>query len=343
MRFHQLFSSLILLLTISLFSLCSLAVYAQQDVAKAVTVAEVQFQTYQQTIASVGTLANKKQTSLSFKIGGVASRVLVDEGDTVKRGQVLAKLDQAEIKAQVEQARSVYENANRNLKRFETLYNDKVITQEQYQSAQTQVDVAKSNLQISEFNLKHSQIKAQDDGVILKRMVEESELVAPNQAVFEMSNKKQGWVLRIGLTDKDIIKLNQGDAATINFDAYPANTFNATVTEIAAAARGNGLFEVELQLEATAKRLFAGFVGHAKISVNSTQQVALIPIEALVKAQREQGTIFVIENQRAVSRAVSIAFINEQYVALSDGVENGEQVVVQGAAYLRPNMSVNVQ
>lgn len=322
------------------FLLSSTTVLAKEGESQYVTTTVASYQDVQDVVLSVGVLANKKQQSLSFKVGGIVSSLLVEEGQTVSANQTLAVLDQEEIKAQVKQARSVYQNNVNNLKRFSSLYKDKVITQEQYQAAQTQVDVAKSALQIAQFNLKHAVIRAQDDGMIITRMVEESELVSPNQPIFLMSNDKQGWVLRVGLTDKDIVKIREGNTAQIKFDAYPNEIFKAAVSEIGAAALKGGLFEIELLLAPSSHKLFAGFIGKVSIQADSTQTVALIPIESIVEAQQSNASIFIVENDKAVKRSVKVAYLNNQYAAILDGIENHEEVVVAGATYLREGMQV---
>ena len=309
-----------------------------------VTTHKVSFTPFTKTVEVTGRLANKAEQKLSFKIQGVVAEIHVDEGQRVKAGQLLATLDQEEITAQVKQAQSVFDNSSRNLQRFEHLFADKVITQEQLQAAQTRKDVARSDLQIAKFNQKHAEIRATSDGWILKRLIEKQELVNPNQAAFVISNEGKGWVLRVGVTDRGIIRIQQDNKASIKLDAYPEANLSGKVTEIAAAADSmTGLFEVEIRLSQQDLRLYSGFVANASIQTREVQQLAFIPVEALVAASGKKADIFVLDqHQQAERRQVTLAFIQGQYVAITSGLTEGEEIINQGAAYVRNGSKVSL-
>lgn len=333
--------SFITRLSLLLLGLCLLP---QSQAETIVTTHKVNFTPYTKAVQVTGRLANKAEQRLSFKIQGVVAEIHVDEGQKVTAGQLLATLDQEEITAQVKQAQSVFDNSSRNLQRFERLFADKVITQEQLQTAQTQQDVARSDLQIAKFNQKHAEIRATSDGWILKRLIEKQELVNPNQAAFVISNEGKGWILRVGVTDRDIIRIQQNNQASIKLDAYPNQTLSGKVTEIAAAADNNtGLFEVEIRLSQQHLRLYSGFIAQASIQTQEVQELAFIPVEALVSASGKSAQLFVLDQyQQAQRRQVTLAFIQGDSVAISAGLSEGEEVIDQGAAYLRNGSKVSL-
>ena len=116
-----------------------------------------------------GVLAASSEARLSFKTGGIISRIYVDEGDQVKEGQILAILNLSEINAQVKLAESGYQKAQRDLARIEKLFTDSVATLEQKQDLKTAAEVAEARMHIAKFNLRHSKIIAPSAGRILKR------------------------------------------------------------------------------------------------------------------------------------------------------------------------------
>src|SRR5512133_1355664 len=120
-------------------------------------------------VRSSGIVVPAKEIKLSFKTGGIVSNIYADDGARVKKGALLAVLNMAEIDGQVIQAQNGYEKAERDFTRAQNLYNDSVITLEQYQNAQTAYNVANATLNIARFNSMHSKIIAPEDGVILKR------------------------------------------------------------------------------------------------------------------------------------------------------------------------------
>jgi len=111
-------------------------------------------------IRSSGRLSVKSEQKLGFRTGGIIKQIYIQNGQTVKEGQLIAVLNLSEIKAQVNIATEAYKKANRDFIRAENLYKDSVATLELYQDAKTALDIAKSNLEVAGFNLKYSKIEA---------------------------------------------------------------------------------------------------------------------------------------------------------------------------------------
>lgn len=323
--------------SLTLLSYFTVGVFANEQHTQRVKTAVVTYQDYQHPINSPGILSTKRQQKLSFKISGVIDHLVVDEGERVKKGQLIARLDHAEISAQVEQQRSVLANKQKHLKRVQALYKDKLITQEQLNAAETDVTVAEENLKISQFNLKHASIHAPNDGIVLRRLVEDNELVGPETPIYVISNLSKGYVFRVGLTDKQVVKVNLGDTATLHLDAYSDINFEATVSEIGVAAnQQTGLFEVELTLNNNGLNLFTGLIGSASITPQFNQRLAFLPMESIVTAHDQSVTIYVVDTQGQVEqREVQLMLVANDRFAVSGGVASGEKVITEGAAFVR--------
>jgi len=286
-------------------------------------------------INASGRLANKSEQKLSFKTSGPVAKILVDEGDWVKKGQLLAQLNQEEINAQVAQSQSVFDEAKRNTERYKALYKKKVVPVERLQSAETRLEVARSNLRIAKFNKQHSIIVAPGDGRVLKRTIEANEMISPFQTAFVMSLSKGGWVIRSGVTDKDIVRINKGDTTTIQLDAYPGLALQGQVSEVGAAADTRShLFEIEITLSKTQLRLHSGFISRLSINPSQQEPVALLPIEAIVEAKSTKAQVFVVDDSQVKQQNVEIAWIEGNAVAIRSGLVEGSLVVTSGATYL---------
>ena len=133
----------------------------------AVRLADVERGERSHAIESGGRLALKAEVSLSFKTGGVVESVSTDEGRRVRRGQLLAQLDLSEIEARSTQARAALGKAERDLARAQDLYDDGAATLEQVQNVRTALEVARSDLDIAEFNVYYSVIRAPASGWVL--------------------------------------------------------------------------------------------------------------------------------------------------------------------------------
>src|SRR5262249_11971699 len=154
------------------------------------------------------TLEARHELDLSFKIGGIVSRVTVDDGAHVRRGQVLAVIDPTEVRAGAAQADQAVVKAERDVLRLRELRAQQGAAQNMLDDAETQLAVARENAASAAFNLKHTELLAPDDGVIDRRMIEVGEIVAPGRPVFHLSGRTGGMVVRINLSDRDALTVS---------------------------------------------------------------------------------------------------------------------------------------
>jgi RND family efflux transporter MFP subunit len=297
------------------------------------------------SITASGILAAKDEMKLAFKTGGVLKRIYVQAGDTVHSGQLLAELDLTEVGAGLSQAREGLQKAERDYRRAVSLRSQEVIPQAQLDDAKTALNVARAGLSAVGFNAEFSRIKASGDGVVLRKFVQEREVLAPGQLVLAISQDGAGKVLKLALNDRDALRLQIGDSAAVSFDVLPAERFPAVVSALPGGANpGTGLFDVELTLAPTTKRLSSGLIGKAIISPTQSSASEVlgnggapieIPVGALVTAHGESAEIFIVgTNNIAKGRTVKLGSLQNQSVQVLSGLAVGEAVVVRGAAYL---------
>jgi membrane fusion protein, multidrug efflux system len=296
-------------------------------------------------IVGTGTLAGKEEIKLSFKIGGVVARIDVDEGAQVAEGAVLAELSPTEITSEVEKATQARQKTQRDLERVRELYRDSVATLEQMQDATTALEVAESNLKIARFNRDWSIIRAPAVGVVLRKHVEASQLVTPGTTVLVLRTARKGLVLRVGLADRDAMRLRLGDRASVRFDALPGETFAGTVTQLASAADAQtGTYEVEVAVRTRGRTLASGLVGAIDITPRAVSPYPIVPVEALVEGDGDSATVYVLsaDGARALRRRVTIAFLDVASAAVASGLTAGDRVITAGAAYVSDSARVRV-
>ena len=291
-----------------------------------------------------GRLALKAQAKLSFKTGGIIKKIYADEGQSVKKGQLLAQLDLAEVEALVKQAGNAFQKAERDKQRVENLYKDRAATLEQLQDVTTAFEVAESQLTIATFNLNHSKIHAPADGKILKRLAQENEMIAPGHPVFIFGSTEDQWVIKAGVGERDIVKIRLNDRAEVRFDAHPGQVFSADVSEISEALDpASGTYEVELTLgKEEGFKLISGFVGKVDIHSSFTQTFFIVPVDALVEADGDRGAVFTLRNDTARRVPVIVSHLFDDKVAVRSGLQEVKEVVSDGAAYLTDGAAVKV-
>lgn len=294
-------------------------------------------------IRTSGRLMSKTESKLSFKSGGIIRKIEVDEGMSIKQGRLLASLDLVEIQSHVKQAELALEKAKRDLGRVKNLYEDSVATLENLQDATTGKEIAESNLQIAEFNLKHSQIVAPSIGKILRKLASENEMVGQGTPVFIFAPDEGRMIVKVNLTDREIVKVEEGDSAKLRFDAWPGRVFDASVTQIANAADPyTGTYETELTLGKTNVKLLSGFIAKAEIFPKLKLKFMQIPVEALVDGKGREGYVYILEDQNPVRKKVEIERIENDKLIISGGLNPGEQVVTEGAQYVESNSVLEI-
>ncbi len=291
-----------------------------------------------------GVVVTKYEMRLSFKLGGVVRRIHVQPGEKVRQGQRLAEIELTEINAQVEQARQLAAKAERDLKRGENLYADQVISLEQLQDLRTQAAMAAAQYKAAEFNLGYSVITAPRDGVVLRKLVEERELVPAGQPVLLFGESERGFVVRAALADREIVNVKLGDKGEIRMDAFPGETMTGTVVEVASAAEERtGMFPIELQFDAPPPRMVSGLVARLRLAPTANARLlTYVPIAALVEGDGERASVFVVDGGRAKKREVRVAFITADSIALESGLESGAVVITDGALFLEHDEPVEI-
>ncbi len=296
-------------------------------------------------ITASGVLASDKESLLSFKIGGIIHQLNFKEGERVKKGQLLASLDLSEISAQVVQAQNGFAKAQRDLERVQNLFEDSVATLEQLQDSETTREIAAAQLQVAEFNLKYSRIKAPSDGIILKKMAERNELIAPAQPILKFGSISSlaAQIIKIGIADKYVVRLNAGDSASVQFDAFPNRFFEASVTQISEEANPfTGTFEIELSLNRYHPELKNGFVGYCQIFPSHTEAYIKVPIAAMIEGDQKNASVFFTEDQLTVQkRQLRVDKIYDEFFTVnSDQLSENQYLIIEGAAYLNTGDSI---
>jgi RND family efflux transporter MFP subunit len=301
--------------------------------------------TLDNSLRAVGLLTPKEEARLSFKVGGLIESIPVEEGQTVTAGQALAVLKPAEINASVEEARQATEKARRDLDRGNALLADGVATEEQVQDLTTAFRIASAAQSGAEFNAAHARIVASVAGVVLRKLAEANELVQAGQTVVVLGGANRGWVVRVGLADRDVVRVREGDPARIEFDAWPGQRFTGRVSNIASAAdAGTGTFTVELQVDAGGARFVQGLVAKVALSPMAAASGKVIPVQALLEANDKEAGVFVLDPATQVVHRINIQIgrMSGGEIEVLDGLAQGAWVVTDGAAFLENGETVRV-
>ena len=298
-----------------------------------------------------GQFTTDDEVMLSFKTSGIIQSLLVKEGDAIKQGQLLATLNPVEIDAQVKQAQLSYDKSVRDHQRIQNLYKDSVATLEQLQNAQTAVDIAQEQLKSAQFNRSHSQIRAQANGFVLRKLASEGQMVQAGTAIFETNGAQSGnWMLRVPVSNKEWAAIRLQDKAQVEVESIPGKVFNGVISrksEGINAANGSFIADIRLTGEKPAAIAF-GMFGKAKISpvipaATTGNGPWNIPYDALLEGDGNKGFVFVTtDNKTAHKVTVTIAGMEKDRVIISDGLQNAGSLIISGSAYLTEGSPISI-
>jgi RND family efflux transporter MFP subunit len=297
-------------------------------------------------ITATGLVSTEDEAKYAFKIGGVISAILVQEGQFFKQGQLLATLNSTEISAGLAQSSLGVEKAQRDYSRALNLYKDSVYTLEQLQNTKTALDVAKKTREATAFNERYSKIYAASDGFVSKKIANEGEVIAGGTPVLltNSSGKRNSYSLKVGVTDREWAIIKIGQKAKVTLDGYAGQAFDATVFRKSQAAdREQGSFQIELKLQLNGIKPAVGMFGKAEIATHQDESVMVIPYASLVEADGNRGFVFTTVSATRVKRVpVTILKFDNENVYLKDKLEGIDQIVISNSAYLNEQSFIKI-
>ncbi|RFS26410.1 efflux RND transporter periplasmic adaptor subunit [Chitinophaga silvatica] len=296
-------------------------------------------------IQASGQFTTDDEVLLSFKTNGIIKQIFVKEGDKISAGQVLATLDLTEINAQWQRDVLTVEKAQRDYDRTLRLFNDSVSTREQLDNSKTSLDLAKQQLNTTGFNRSHSEIRATQNGYVLRKMANVGQLITSGTAVLQTNGAgKSTWLLRVGLSDKEWSQVKTGDSAIIEVGDQKLYARISRKAEGIEAASGTFLTDIQIT-DRHSVPIATGMFGRCQILTSSNNQKGIwrIPYAALLDGDGNTGAVFITNDKQTAHRIpVSVAGIEKDQVLISGGLEQASALIISGSAYLKDQSLIRI-
>lgn len=319
------------------------AVVSQKNTAVAVRTAVVKNETPNMEYMANGTFEPSQQLEFPAENNGRVVRVLVDEGDVVRKGQTLAIIKGDQLSIDLQNAEAAYQNAVTNSQRYENAFKTGGVTKQQLDQAKLELVNAKARRDQSRITLGDANIKSSINGIVNKRNIEPGSVVSPGTILFELVDVST-LKLKVTVTEQQVASLKTGTTVPVKASVFPDKDFNGKVTFIAPKADESLNFPVEIEItNNTNNQIKAGMYGTATFGKGekSAASVLTVPRVAFVGGVGN-NQIFVVNNDVVKLIKVTSGRIFGEEVEILAGLKEGDVVVTSGQINLNDGTKVSV-
>jgi membrane fusion protein (multidrug efflux system) len=313
------------------------------DAAASVTTIEVRPAPVELAITAVGTLQPVAKVLVAAQEEGLVTAVHVREGDRVAAGDVVVELDDREILAELAEARANLDEAAAGRQRVESLHATGLSSPQELDAAVAKQRVAAARADALETRLSFTRITAPVAGVVTSRQVEVGDLASPRAPLLELASGR-GLLLRVPVSELEVVRLHTGDPADVSVDALPGQVFEGRIQRIFPAADSvSRQVTVELMIDDTPPAVRYGFLARARLVLERIPDALVVPETALQRGAGGGTFVWVVEDGTARMREVTVGHRFESQAVVTSGLAGGEPVVLEGVARLSDGVAVTVQ
>lgn len=312
---------------------------ASSDVA--VRVSPVTKESIALDFSSNGNFAPAQQMNFASENSGRVTRVLVDEGSYVRRGQTLAIIKTDVLNIDLETAQAGYQNALRDKQRYENAFKTGGVTQQQLDQAKLALDNAQARVGQARIRVSDANIKSSINGIVNKRYIEPGAVVSPGTQLFELVDVSK-LKLQITVNETQVAGLQTGSKVDVKASVFPDETFNGIVKFIAPMADNSLNFPVEIEITSNpGNKLKAGMYGTAIFNFGNTSPVVTVPRSAFIGSVSANQVFVVGPGNTAKLRNVVSGRVLGDKVEILQGLSEGESIITSGQINLSEGSKIS--
>lgn len=314
-----------------------------------------------------GRVAAEVEMQVIPKIAGRVKGVFADVGDRVRQGQILVKIDDAEIAAAVSQAdaglavaeagariaAANLEDARRNLERMQQLYDSGAISLQQLEQAQlgydsaaagvseAQVRQAQAAVESARLQLANTVVTSPVDGLVTARYADPGSMTGPAQPLMTLVAIDNVQV-EVNVPEDDINKLAPGQQVPVKVAAAGEQPFTGKITGLAPAADARSkMFPVKIAIPNSGHKLKPGMFAEVELVTEIRRSVTRIPLDAVIEKDGRK-TVYVVDGEKVREHQVETGVADSKNVEIRSGLRPGDRIVVSGQEFLTDGSRVKV-
>ena len=304
-------------------------------------------------VSASGELEAEKRVNVSPKRQGVIEELLVEEGDPVRRGQALARMDRGdlddrlgELQAQLRSTQAQLARSRSELERNERLYRQNAISLSDYNTVRSTFLVDRAAEQAARQRLAARQVEQADlivrapfDGVVTQRFADPGAFVTPTTTASATAGATSSSIVELAqglevvakVPESDIGRVRLGQSATVRVDAFPDQRFEARVKRITPrAVKLNNVtsFDVVLRLVGDTPQLRIGMTADVGFQTGQVQADTLVPTVAIVTESGRPGVLLVGKNNQPTFQPVELGISSGKNTQILSGLKSGTRVFI---------------
>jgi len=282
-----------------------------------------------------------EEAEVVAKVGGEVRQILVEEGDAVQAGQLLARLDGDRLRLEVAQTEANLRKLERDYKRQLELSEKGLVAKGTAENAKFDLDALRAAYDRARLELSYTEIRAPIDGVVSARHIKLGNTISANEPTFRVTDLDP-LVAYVHIPEKEFRKLAPQQTADVVVDALGGERFKGVISRISPTVDPKtGTFRARVEVPDPSRRLKPGMFARVNIVYERRENALQLPRAAMLDADGAQS-VFIVVDGKAQQRPVSTGLANNGWLEVVEGLDGSEQVVVVGQAGLKTGSPVKV-
>ncbi len=290
---------------------------------------------------TVNLVADSEATVIA-KVQGEVIGILVEEGEIVKAGQVLARLDKDRLGLELARAVADLNKLRQEYRRNVELHERGLVSEGAFENLRYDMEALDAAYRLAQLELDYSEIRAPIDGVISERLIKVGNTLMSGAPAFRITDGNS-LIAYLYVPQSDLYQFDVDQPAELLLDALPGEVFGAKVLRISPRIDpGTGTFKVTLAVDQGDDALRAGMFGRVQVAYDVHKDVLLVPSEAVL-AEDSDSAVYVVEDGVARRRTISTGLNSEAGIEVLSGLDGSENVIVIGQTSVKDGTPVSRQ
>ena len=282
-----------------------------------------------------------QEAAVVAKVAGEVREILFEEGDRVRAGQVLARLDGDRLRFEVQQSEANLRKLEREYKRNVELFERKLVASVSVENVRYEMEALKAAYDLARLNLGYTEIRAPIAGVVSKRHIKVGNTISVNDRTFEITDLEP-LIAEVHIPEREFARLEAGQAAGIAVDALSSKRFTGHVDRISPTMDpATGTFKATIEVSDPNGQLKPGMFARVGIVLERRTEALRIPRGAIVDAQGAP-TVFVAKGDKAEQRTIQTGLTNGGLVEVTGGLDGSERIVIVGQNGLKSGSTIRL-